>query len=43
MKGKLGNRGPGWAAKLVKVSFPYAKIVCLIPIQGTCKKQPINA
>ena len=39
----IGQEEPGQVAQLVSVSSQYAKVVDLIPDQGTCKKQPTNA
>ena len=35
--------GPGWVVQLVRVSFPYAKVVGSIPGQGTYKTHPMRA
>ena len=33
---------PGWVAQLVRASFPYTKVVGLIPSQGTYEKQSMR-
>ena len=35
--------GPGWVAQLVRALSRYAKVVGLIPGQGTYRNQPVNA